>query len=223
MHKSASSSLPPKHDAPSASTQGSCPMKSSNSPLIQPPQSASQTPQPSEKSSTLSKLNPLNYMFANISQSRAENQTVDLPVERELSSIPRSDPKAGNWEYPSPQQMYNAMLRKGYDDTPQDAVESMVAVHNFLNEGAWAEIVEWERTFAGGLKSGWEKCRRGEENLRLEAQRREMQGGVDDEPQPSLVRFMGRPGDLTPKAKIMQAMGWVYPKKFGWVSFTLLT
>jgi cytochrome c heme-lyase len=32
--------------------------------------------------------------------------------------------------------MYNAMLRKGYQDTPVDAVKSMVAVHNYLNEGA---------------------------------------------------------------------------------------
>jgi cytochrome c heme-lyase len=152
-------------------------------------------------------------MFANISQSRAENQTVDLPVQRELSSIPRSDPKAGNWEYPSPQQMYNAMLRKGHKDTPQDAVESMVAVHNYLNEGAWAEIVEWERLFAGGLKNGWEKCRCGEENLRLDAERFQQRG--EDTPQPRLVRFMGRPGELTPKARILQAMGWVYPAKYG--------
>lgn len=152
-------------------------------------------------------------MFANISQSRAENQTVDLPVERERSSIPRSDPNAGNWEYPSPQQMYNAMLRKGHKDTPQDAVEAMVAVHNFLNEGAWAEIVEWEQLFAGGLKNGWEKCRRGEENLKLESERRQQLG--EDGLQPRLVRFMGRPGDLTPKARILQAMGWVYPARFG--------
>ena len=47
--------------------------------------------------------------------------------------------------------MYNAMLRKLYDDTPEDVVESMVAVHNFLNEGAWAEIEGWEARFAKGL------------------------------------------------------------------------
>ncbi|KAL9121334.1 MAG: hypothetical protein Q9187_002111 [Circinaria calcarea] len=101
-------------------------------------------------------------MPSNLSQSRAANQTIDLPIERTMSSIPRGDTD-GNWEYPSPQQMYNAMLRKGYDDTPQDAVESMVAVHNFLNEGAWAEIVEWERRFAKGLGYGWQACRNGEE------------------------------------------------------------
>lgn len=153
-------------------------------------------------------------MFASISQEKAPGQTVDLPVEREISSIPRGD-SPGHWEYPSPQQMYNAMLRKGYTDTPQDAVEAMVAVHNFLNEGAWSEIVNWERIWAQGLKRGWEKCRRGEENLTMELAREEMLGQVREEDQPRLVRFQGRPKELTPKAQILQALGWLYPAKFG--------
>ncbi len=89
----------------------------------------------------LSKLNPLNYMFHTISQERAPNQTYNLPTSRDESSIPKGTGD-GNWEYPSPQQMYNALLRKGYTDTDVTAVESMVAVHNFLNEGAWGEVVE---------------------------------------------------------------------------------
>ena len=142
MHESGSkSSLSP---APAAELPSSCPMKSKDSPFYSAPKSTpAQTPQPpsdtAPQPSTLSKLNPLNYMFSSISQERADNQTVDLPVEREGSSIPRGDGE-GNWEYPSPQQMYNAMLRKGHTDTPQDAVESMVAVHNFLNEGAWTKL-----------------------------------------------------------------------------------
>lgn len=106
------------------------------------------------------------------------------------------------------------MLRKGYTDTPQDAVESMVAVHNFLNEGAWNEIVAWERTFGKGLKEGWEKCRRGEETLSLQLAQEEMAGAIDPTTEPRLVRFKGRPQDLTPKARIFQALGWVYPAKF---------
>ena len=150
-------------------------------------------------------------MPSNISQSRAENQTVELPLERTTSSIPRGDIDS-NWEYPSPQQMYNAMLRKGYTDTPQDAVESMVAVHNFLNEGAWAEIVEWERRFAKGLSRGWQNCKRGEEGSTAGA------GTVADDEEvipPRLLRFMGRPEDMTPKASILQVMGRIYPAKFG--------
>lgn len=105
------------------------------------------------------------------------------------------------------------MLRKGYTDTPQDAVESMVAVHNFLNEGAWDEIVGWERIFAGGLMGGWEKCRRGEENIALDAAKAEMLGTANENA-PSLLRFKGRPQELSPKASVLQALGWLYPAKF---------
>jgi cytochrome c heme-lyase len=152
-------------------------------------------------------------------------QTVSLPLSREMSSIPRGD-SDDNWEYPSPQQMYNAMLRKGFTDTPADAVESMVAVHNFLNEGAWNEIVEWESIFSKGLGHGWDQCRKGEEGMVLERARKEMLRrrkqdlgyetvSMADEDGPRLVRFMGRPNDRTPKASIMQALGWIFPEKYG--------
>lgn len=154
-------------------------------------------------------------MFSHISQERARDQSVDLPTERETSSIPRGDAAGGKWEYPSPQQMYNALLRKGYTETPEDAVEPMVAVHNFLNEGAWQEIVDWEDVFASGLKSGWEKCRRGSENCASMLERERESSAQSVEPQPHLTRFMGRPQDRTPKASILQALGWAYPAKFG--------
>ncbi|QKX54917.1 uncharacterized protein TRUGW13939_02007 [Talaromyces rugulosus] len=215
MHESAA----PRPAPPS--NESGCPVKkSSNSPFnalsntfssehaTTPAGDSSSSP----SSSGASKMNPLNYMFSFISQERAANQTVDLPVEREISSIPRADGADGNWEYPSPQQMYNAMLRKGYTDTPQDAVESMVAVHNFLNEGAWTEIVEWEQIFAKGLKSGWDRCRHGNENLSTELARERL---TSDEEQPSLIRFQGRPRDLSPKARVLQALGWLYPEKYG--------
>ncbi|KAL8792849.1 MAG: hypothetical protein Q9195_004578 [Heterodermia aff. obscurata] len=200
MHKKSSTpSFPPQSSPSSPPSDRSCPVKAPNRPL------PSSTPQ---KPSTFSVLNPLNYMPSNLSQSRASNQTVHLPTERELSSIPRGDSDS-NWEYPSPQQMYNAMLRKGYDDTPEDAVESMVAVHNFLNEGAWAEIVAWEQRFSQGLAKGWEACSKGEGGFLQSQMSREMGQ------QPKLLRFMGRPGDVTPKARMLEVMGWIWPSKFG--------
>jgi len=102
------------------------------------------------------------------------------------------------------------MLRKGYTDTPADAVESMVAVHNFLNEGAWSEIVEWEQIFGQGLQKGWQRCKKGEELRRLR-----MQEEQDLADPPRLIRFMGRPKDMTPKAVMLQVMGWIYPQGFG--------
>jgi cytochrome c heme-lyase len=224
MHASKPSPETPPVPAQTAGTSA-CPMRPSDSPFAAPKPAPDTQPPAPEKQSTLSKLNPLNYMFASISQERAPNQEVDLSVGRETSSIPRGD-TAGNWEYPSPQQMYNAMLRKGYTDTPQDAVESMVAVHNFLNEGAWSEIEGWERIFGGGLKDGWEKCRRGEENIALDAAKeafmearkseseKESTQAQTQAPPPRLLRFQGRPQDLTPKARVLQTLGWLYPAKF---------
>lgn len=171
---------------------------------------------PSKPQSTLSKLNPLNYMFPDLSQAPAPNQTVSLPTSRDESSIPRGTGE-GNWEYPSPQQMYNALLRKGYTDTDATAIESMVAVHNFLNEGAWAEIVEWERRFGKGLARGWQVSRRGEANAPMELRRIEAREGAadGDSEGPTLLRFQGRPKEMTPRAALLQVLGRVYPSQYG--------
>lgn len=205
MHNPSSHSIPSPPSLHHARSEGSCPISGVESAAPSAPASSS--------GSFLSKLNPLNYMPTDLSQSRAPDQTVYLPTDRTLSSIPRGDADQ-NWEYPSPQQMYNAMLRKGYTDTPQDAVESMVAVHNFLNEGAWAEIVEWERRFAGGLRRGWQHCRRGEDGTDHEAN-----AESDEVPQPRLVKFLGRPKEMTPKASILQMVGWINPNYGGEVPF----
>jgi cytochrome c heme-lyase len=157
-----------------------------------------------KKSSTLSKLNPLNYMFSEISQERSPQQKIVLDTEREPSSIPKGSGE-GNWEYPSPQQMYNALLRKGYHDTDPEHVTSMVSVHNFLNEGAWNEIRVWEGIFSQGLAEGWKKCGKGEAGI---------DESVADEAEPKLMRFQGRPKEMTPKAAMVQFMGWIYPSKF---------
>src|SRR5437879_5071525 len=125
------------------------------------PSDLSKNPGSSRNTTSNDDINPLNLMFSRLPQSRSPGQKTHLPTERETSSIPRGD--VGLWEYPSPQQMYNAMRRKGYDDTPEDAVESMVAVHNFLNEGAWGEIVMWEKRFGGGVLSALMDAREADE------------------------------------------------------------
>ena len=202
MHKPGSTTpFPPRNLSQSSSADdSSCPIAS---PSNTTESSSSSTSQPS----TLSKLNPLNYMPSNLSQSRSANQKIALPTSRTTSSIPRGDSET-NWEYPSPQQMYNAMLRKGYDDTPEDAVESMVAVHNFLNEGAWAEIEGWEARFSKGLSHGWQACKRGEEGFQETAP----QWKADSRPR--LLRFMGRPEEMTPKARMISILGTVWPGKY---------
>ena len=86
-------------------------------------------------------LNPLNQM-PQLAQARASNQTIDLPLNRTESSIPKD--ASSKWEYPSPQQFYNALIRKGWE-TPEEHVETMVDIHNFLNEQAWMEVLKWEK------------------------------------------------------------------------------
>ena len=169
-----------------------------------------------------SELNPLNKM-PELTQDRAPNQTMDLSRERVVSSIPRAPTSAapgdspygaaqcpiphearassksssacpvdhkdqdeeslGYWEYPSPQQFYNALVRKGWE-TPEESVDMMVLIHNFLNERAWQEIVEWEK-MAGS-----------------------------DVSKLQLARFQGKPGTLTPKARMYGWLAWAMPDKF---------
>lgn len=95
--------------------------------------------------------NPLNQIPANLSLKRQPNQTLDLPTERTVSTIPRpqvQEDDGSTWDYPSPQQFYNALVRKGWE-TPEDSVEMMVDIHNFLNERAWQEVMKWERKMPG--------------------------------------------------------------------------
>ncbi|ORY61403.1 cytochrome c/c1 heme-lyase [Pseudomassariella vexata] len=205
-------------DVITSAPPSTCPVKHDVSATTAPPSacpvphgSKNGAPTP-ESQSAFSKLNPLNYMFRDLSQDRAPTQTQYLPTSREPSTIPRGDGD-GNWEYPSPQQMYNALLRKGYTDTDVTAVESMVSVHNFLNEGAWAEIMEWEKRFSGGLHRGWQLCSHGEHNFDAMAKKYGYQEEVEDL-SPGLVRFQGRPKDMTPKAAMIQVMGWIYPAMF---------
>ena len=112
-------------------------------------------------------------------------QNSELSTDRVKSSIPKgggdnsSAASATTWTYPSPQQFYNALVRKGKaDDTTEDDIASVVALHNNMNEKTWAKVVEWEhQTYKDGTT-------------------------------PKLLKFMGRPHDLSPKA-------WLKHKIFG--------
>ena len=77
-----------------------------------------------------------------LAQTPAPNQTIHLPTARTQSSIPRDE--QAKWDYPSPQQFYNALVRKGWE-TPEEHIETMVDIHNFLNEQAWMEVLKWEK------------------------------------------------------------------------------
>lgn len=90
-----------------------------------------------------------------------------LGTDRTVSSIPRStssgatsaacpvnnetetgaDPKTGNWVYPSEKMFFDAMKRKGHDTRAAD-MQTVVPIHNAVNERAWMEIKEWEKPYS---------------------------------------------------------------------------
>lgn len=121
------------------------------------------------------------------SQHPAPGQRVHLSTQRVVSSIPRGDARDGDdvvlshstvpshqpadsnrWQYPSEQQFYNAMLRKGYRP-PVDSIPSVLQIHNAVNERSWQQVRRWERE-------------------------------LHDNHEPKLVKFVGRPKDLSPRA-----------------------
>ncbi|KAI9018740.1 cytochrome c/c1 heme lyase-domain-containing protein [Phycomyces nitens] len=113
----------PMHEPKKETPPPGCPMHKSDTPVTD-------------------KLNELN-MMPNLTQDQYADQTMELPTERTISSIPKAKGTESKWEYPSPQQFYNALRRKGWE-TPEEHVETMVDIHNFLNEEAWNEVLKWE-------------------------------------------------------------------------------
>ena len=125
-------------------------------------------------------------------QERQKGQKMALSTTRTVSSIKKSDftpahqPSAeseegeSKWVYPSEQQYFNAMKRKGWDPKEED-MPVVLAIHNVVNEQGWAKVMEWER-------------------LR----------GCDPS-EVKLSKFMGRPKDVSPKARLLNMMGYELP------------
>ncbi|KZT59044.1 cytochrome c and c1 heme-lyase, partial [Calocera cornea HHB12733] len=181
--------------AAASSPPPGCPMHASSPPppaqcpVAHHPTASTSAPAQCPIAHDASALNPLNQM-PTLAQTPAPNQRVLLPLERTVSSIPRPpSPEPGaevptRWEYPSPQQFYNALVRKGWE-TPEESVVSMVEIHNFLNEAAWGEVLKWEARYP---------------NADL--------GKIE------LSRFMGKPGQLSPKARIHLLGAYFFPSHF---------
>ena len=114
-----------------------------------------------------------------------KHQAAPLPAA-DVSTSPEQ--KSKTWTYPSERQFYEAMRRKGWNPAPTD-MPAVVAIHNAVNERAWAEVVAWERRAGAGACGG-----------------------------PRLVRFAGRPGDLSPKARLLNLAGYARPfDRHDWV------
>lgn len=68
-------------------------------------------------------------------------QPFPLPTERVVSPIPKAS--GGFWKFPSPQQAYNAMVRKG--KVPDiNRAQDFVSTHNEMNERGWNQVLKYE-------------------------------------------------------------------------------
>lgn len=136
------------------------------------------------------------------------NQNVRLNTERVISSIPKSDftpphqnnvgpekEAEGKWVYPSEQQFFNAMKRKGWQDVREEDMKTVVGIHNAVNERTWNEVLRWEHTLHE---------RKVDESKDSPEEGTERQGV-------KLVRFIGRPKDISPKARLRMLMGYTAP------------
>ena len=165
---------------PEAAAAGGCPVRGLPG---GPPGAASSEPEIVNEYGE--KVNPLNQMPAG-NQEPWPGQKAALSTERVMSDIPKSDGTGETWTYPSPQQFYNALKRKGKGaDVSEDQVDTLVAIHNNMNDVTWHMLLDWEKYH--------------------------IQRGDVDGDAPRLAKFMGRPFDLTPKARIKSWLGYGLP------------
>ena len=157
---------------------------------------------------------------ARYAQTPQPDQTIPLARERQVSSIPRGNTMATmndtekiphhqlihnnnnnnkkdddqshddetidkKWVYPSEQQMFNAMRKKGWTNVPEESIPVVLQIHNHINESTWNQILEWENATSSSSSS-----------------------------QVQLVRFQGRPNDISPKAFLLSSLLRLYNPPF---------
>jgi cytochrome c heme-lyase len=116
-------------------------------------------------------VDPRNRMPLEPNQEPCPGQRRPLDTSREASTIPKGG-TTSTWVYPSPQMFFNALRRKGKGgDVEEKQMESVVRAHNAMNEATWRRVEAWEALHC------------------------------DSCPNPTLLRFLGRPHDLSPLAR----------------------
>ncbi|GAA6004094.1 hypothetical protein JCM10207_002423 [Rhodosporidiobolus poonsookiae] len=95
-----------------------------------------------------------------------------------------ASPSTDKWVYPSPASFYTALQRKDRNPQARD-MGVVVPIHNAVNERVWVQVMEWERE-AMGLEKG-------------------------QEPGSKLVSFVGRPREMSPRARWKSLIGYTAP------------
>jgi len=119
-------------------------------------------------------------------QSMDESQSTNLPTERVVSSIPMGSEKPHHQEggglWQYPsQQMFYNAMKRKGWDPKEEDMPAVVAIHNTVNERVWKEIQRWEK-----LHECECDC-------------------------PKLLRFRGRPKEYSPKARLLNFLGYKLP------------
>lgn len=177
-----------------------------------------------------------NNMPATANQLPWPGQKVPLSTERAVSNIPKGGTE-GTWVFPSPQMFYNALMRKGKgDDVTEGDMDSVVSVHNgacctplapALRTSCLMQhpVLPWHRSLhphqglqhlprsapqtgltpvrpspparadSGMNEMTWRQV------IRWESLHKHASGT------PKLVRFRGRPDDLSPRARVKSWFG----------------
>ncbi|KAF9148240.1 Cytochrome c1 heme lyase [Linnemannia schmuckeri] len=160
------------------------------------------------------KIDPTNNMPSTPDQFRIASQRKDLATEREISSIPKAanspDPygdsknkasaASSGAHAPDPdsdqgevwiypsEQMFFNAMKRKNWNPREEDMKFVVPIHNMVNEMAWKHILRWEKLMEN-------TC-----------------GG------PKLVKFEGKPKEITPKARIRSWMGYTLPfDRHDWV------
>ena len=116
-------------------------------------------------------------------QEPTPGQAIPLSKERVQSTIPKGGTDT-TWLYPSPQMFWNSLHRKGKaDGVVETDVNTVILIHNEMNERTWKQLLSWESVHSGEHQPG----------------------------EPALRHFMGNPYKLSPKARMKSWVGFGFP------------
>ncbi len=130
------------------------------------------------------KIDPNNNMPLVPNQAPHSDQVKPLDTQRIESTIRKGGTQSDKWIYPSEQMFFNALKRKGKaNGITEEDMEVLLKIHNGTNERAWKLVMQWEQALHAC------ECK-----------------------EPTLLRFIGKPADLAPKAWIKsRLMGYSTP------------
>ncbi len=140
-------------------------------------------------------IDPTNNMPQRAQQAPIIPQSGSLSTTRVNASIPKGGTADETWTYPSPQMFYNALVRKNkVEGATEEQMDTVVAIHNNMNESTWQQVMAWEKLQAP------------------------VSGKYEPGCEPKLLRFLGRPHDLSPLARIRSFFGQPEPfDRHDWV------